>query len=215
MYCICTAYIQPPTPDPVDTLPRRPPSHRGNLAHYLSSMCDCPLLKPALEPALHTFTLLYCLQAGSRWYCCDDAWIRCVEEEVVAACQAYMLFYLNRWGGLCPLAGSDRSSRSGACRVWICNISRIVSICARCSTSKGGTGSVSSNKLMTVTDGRGRGGDALLLLHTINPHSYAVPPIPLPPSVPSSTHWSAVWSMPLSQPRLRGVCTRQRRRRRC
>lgn len=38
------------------------------------------------------------MQAGSRWYCCDDAWVHCVEEEVVAACQAYMLFYLNRWG---------------------------------------------------------------------------------------------------------------------
>lgn len=29
------------------------------------------------------------------WYQCDDAWVTRVDEAVVAACQAYMLFYLH------------------------------------------------------------------------------------------------------------------------
>ena len=35
-------------------------------------------------------------QVASRWYCCDDAWIHEVDEDDVASCQAYMLFYLNK-----------------------------------------------------------------------------------------------------------------------
>ena len=45
---------------------------------------------PAHSPAL------FSTQCGACWYCCDDAWVHQVEEEVVAACQAYMLFYLNK-----------------------------------------------------------------------------------------------------------------------
>jgi hypothetical protein len=36
------------------------------------------------------------IKCGGYWYRCDDAWITIVEEEDVAACQAYMLFYAHR-----------------------------------------------------------------------------------------------------------------------
>ena len=36
------------------------------------------------------------IKSGGFWYRCDDAWITMVEEEEVAACQAYMLFYAHR-----------------------------------------------------------------------------------------------------------------------
>ena len=33
------------------------------------------------------------IRSGGSWYHCDDAWVTLVEEQEVADCQAYMLFY--------------------------------------------------------------------------------------------------------------------------
>lgn len=34
-------------------------------------------------------------RAGGHWYQVDDAWVTAVEEGVVRACQAFLLFYRN------------------------------------------------------------------------------------------------------------------------
>jgi hypothetical protein len=36
------------------------------------------------------------IKCGGCWYQCDDAYVNLVSEELVAACQAYMLFYIQK-----------------------------------------------------------------------------------------------------------------------
>ena len=57
------------------------------------------------------------VKCGGCWYCCDDAWITMVDDEAVAACQAYMLFYVHHSfadEGLAGVLGPQPGDMEGA-----------------------------------------------------------------------------------------------------
>jgi hypothetical protein len=50
-------------------------------------------LPPAPAAGGHYIAYIKC---GGCWYQCDDAYVNLVPEELVAASQAYMLFYIQK-----------------------------------------------------------------------------------------------------------------------